>query len=494
MPVMDGPTATKEIRDLGYRGLIIGVTGNVLPEDKAFYISKGADAVLTKPLDVAQLAFALSPLYHACAFTEEDESKDDDLQEQQGDNSSPTAKAAALAPLRNKFWEHSSSFSEKPQSSQQPPTVPNREITAASAPISTHQSFSLSPEHMRRTSESAAAPAFEDFRRFFTGGKSASTSQKRGRLTPRQDKDSPDKISAAADGKSKKSANKGAGEASKKSPRGRNSLQCRPVSPKPSRRSRDSYDSWSRNSEGNNKSMFLGNLVAGAMTGSDPPGLKEAVLGEEKDSLSKGPQQASGSGSGSNQSNNVGGGIVGRVLEIGQGVMRTLSRSGSARNIDAMDDYSSKRTACELLKDVDHHEDDETVLAAKEDMMVMAGGPSRAVLTTVPAEAKPTGFIRRIASYFRNLASIAEPRSHGASPLPVVNINPVAATTTAAAQQGNRLLPRLRVSPVSPAISTPSSGMSASGDTPWFNFESPISRLKGGNSPKARVHPLKTDR
>ncbi len=29
-PKMDGPTATKEIRELGYRGLILGVTGEFI--------------------------------------------------------------------------------------------------------------------------------------------------------------------------------------------------------------------------------------------------------------------------------------------------------------------------------------------------------------------------------------------------------------------------------------------------------------------------------
>ena len=34
MPVMDGPTSIQLIRAEGSRGLIIGVTGNVLEEDK----------------------------------------------------------------------------------------------------------------------------------------------------------------------------------------------------------------------------------------------------------------------------------------------------------------------------------------------------------------------------------------------------------------------------------------------------------------------------
>jgi CheY-like chemotaxis protein len=37
MPNMDGPTATKQIRELGYNGLIFGVTGNALQSDLEFF-------------------------------------------------------------------------------------------------------------------------------------------------------------------------------------------------------------------------------------------------------------------------------------------------------------------------------------------------------------------------------------------------------------------------------------------------------------------------
>jgi CheY-like chemotaxis protein len=55
MPVLDGPSATKRLRDCRCDLLIIGVTGNVLPEDKAYFLKQGADAVLTKPLNVSEL-------------------------------------------------------------------------------------------------------------------------------------------------------------------------------------------------------------------------------------------------------------------------------------------------------------------------------------------------------------------------------------------------------------------------------------------------------
>ena len=60
MPNMDGPAATKEIRSLGYKGLIIGVTGNALQEDIDTFISNGADKVLIKPVNIEQLLSIIS--------------------------------------------------------------------------------------------------------------------------------------------------------------------------------------------------------------------------------------------------------------------------------------------------------------------------------------------------------------------------------------------------------------------------------------------------
>ena len=55
MPNMDGPTATKELRALGYKGMIIGVTGNAHPADVEMFISAGATSVLTKPFRLEEL-------------------------------------------------------------------------------------------------------------------------------------------------------------------------------------------------------------------------------------------------------------------------------------------------------------------------------------------------------------------------------------------------------------------------------------------------------
>jgi signal transduction histidine kinase len=52
MPYMTGPEATRAIRKLGYKGTIIGVTGNVLVEDVEYFKESGADEVLGKPISM----------------------------------------------------------------------------------------------------------------------------------------------------------------------------------------------------------------------------------------------------------------------------------------------------------------------------------------------------------------------------------------------------------------------------------------------------------
>ena len=55
MPNMDGPTATRAIRELGYTGLIFGVTGNGLQEDKEHFLAHGLDDIFIKPLNFSAL-------------------------------------------------------------------------------------------------------------------------------------------------------------------------------------------------------------------------------------------------------------------------------------------------------------------------------------------------------------------------------------------------------------------------------------------------------
>jgi CheY-like chemotaxis protein len=55
MPLLTGPEATKEIRQMGFKGTILGVTGNVLSEDVDFFKEQGADDVLGKPISMDRL-------------------------------------------------------------------------------------------------------------------------------------------------------------------------------------------------------------------------------------------------------------------------------------------------------------------------------------------------------------------------------------------------------------------------------------------------------
>ena len=55
MPLMNGPQTTQCIRELGYTEPIIGVSGNVLPDDVQHFKASGATAVLAKPVRIEQL-------------------------------------------------------------------------------------------------------------------------------------------------------------------------------------------------------------------------------------------------------------------------------------------------------------------------------------------------------------------------------------------------------------------------------------------------------
>ena len=69
MPVMDGPTAAKHIRALGCDSFIVGITGNLFPEDVSHFKSCGANLVLPKPLDMAVLMDAFIE-HRVCTLTE----------------------------------------------------------------------------------------------------------------------------------------------------------------------------------------------------------------------------------------------------------------------------------------------------------------------------------------------------------------------------------------------------------------------------------------
>jgi len=70
MPVLNGPAATKQLRDMGCTCLIVGITGNVLPEDVKHFKACGAQAVLPKPLKFMDLETIWSQYY--VSVSEED--------------------------------------------------------------------------------------------------------------------------------------------------------------------------------------------------------------------------------------------------------------------------------------------------------------------------------------------------------------------------------------------------------------------------------------
>ena len=62
MPVMNGPSATRHIRALGYTGVIIGVTGNALEDDMTLFLNSGANDICLKPVDIEKLKSKFAPL------------------------------------------------------------------------------------------------------------------------------------------------------------------------------------------------------------------------------------------------------------------------------------------------------------------------------------------------------------------------------------------------------------------------------------------------
>jgi CheY-like chemotaxis protein len=63
MPRMNGPTACAALRAMGCGIPVVGVTGNVLNEDKQLFMEHGAVRVLQKPFSVTDLDDALEYIY-----------------------------------------------------------------------------------------------------------------------------------------------------------------------------------------------------------------------------------------------------------------------------------------------------------------------------------------------------------------------------------------------------------------------------------------------
>ena len=70
---MNGPDATRTLREHGFTLPIIGVTGNVLPADKEHFLAAGANQVLPKPLNLASLLSAYSDVVMSGEVEREDE-------------------------------------------------------------------------------------------------------------------------------------------------------------------------------------------------------------------------------------------------------------------------------------------------------------------------------------------------------------------------------------------------------------------------------------
>ena len=62
MPIMRGRDAVRQVREMGYKGIVIGVTGNVTDEDVDDFVVQGADLVILKPLTVESFENAMATL------------------------------------------------------------------------------------------------------------------------------------------------------------------------------------------------------------------------------------------------------------------------------------------------------------------------------------------------------------------------------------------------------------------------------------------------
>ena len=61
----NNPTATREMRALGYTAPIFGVTGNGLNTDIEYFMANGVDNVFVKPLNLADFYRVLKPVKYS---------------------------------------------------------------------------------------------------------------------------------------------------------------------------------------------------------------------------------------------------------------------------------------------------------------------------------------------------------------------------------------------------------------------------------------------
>merc|ERR1712023_47489 len=62
MPALTGASATKLLRSKGFKGIVIGLTGDAMDEDIKTFMSSGADIVMSKPLNYQDLCNILDYL------------------------------------------------------------------------------------------------------------------------------------------------------------------------------------------------------------------------------------------------------------------------------------------------------------------------------------------------------------------------------------------------------------------------------------------------
>jgi CheY-like chemotaxis protein/nitrogen-specific signal transduction histidine kinase/HPt (histidine-containing phosphotransfer) domain-containing protein len=60
MPKMDGVEATRELRSLGYKGIILALTANALAGNKEMFMKNGFDGFISKPIDMRELNSVLN--------------------------------------------------------------------------------------------------------------------------------------------------------------------------------------------------------------------------------------------------------------------------------------------------------------------------------------------------------------------------------------------------------------------------------------------------
>ncbi|RDX99792.1 Two-component response regulator ARR22, partial [Mucuna pruriens] len=59
MPIMDGAQATKQLRDMGVKSLIVGITTRANGKDKEEFLAAGSNHCFEKPLDRAKIELVL---------------------------------------------------------------------------------------------------------------------------------------------------------------------------------------------------------------------------------------------------------------------------------------------------------------------------------------------------------------------------------------------------------------------------------------------------